>query len=110
MPEEIMKKLFFSQGEIIALRKAIIYLKFSCNETESLLYSGSESINSALSKLIDSDDFSKEAKEFYKIDSPHNESFVKNKISKIEKERGSDFPKEIKEKALKSNMYPFPVR
>ncbi|EOC0415361.1 hypothetical protein ACI00F_004168, partial [Cronobacter dublinensis] len=46
------KILNLDQGEIIALKKAIMYLKFSCEETESLLFSGSPSINSVLAKLL----------------------------------------------------------
>jgi hypothetical protein len=40
------KKLTLSQGEVVALKKAIMYLKFSCEETESVMYAGSPLINS----------------------------------------------------------------
>lgn len=41
-----------NQGEINALKKALLYLKFECEETESLIFSGSPLINAAFDKLI----------------------------------------------------------
>ena len=41
-----------NQGEINALKKALRYLKFECEETGSLIFSGSPLINSAFDKLI----------------------------------------------------------
>lgn len=102
------RQLLVSQGEISALKKAIMYLKFSCEETESLLYAGSPLINSVLIKLIDIDDLGAQAKEFYKKKHVTNEFFVLSKIQKMEKERGKNIEVKMKNDAFKECMYPFP--
>lgn len=43
----------FSREEANALIKAILYIKFTCHDPDSLLYSGSPLINSALDKLFE---------------------------------------------------------
>ena len=59
MADNQEKSLTLSQNEIVALKKAIMYLKFSCEETESIMYAGNPLINSIFSKLIEIDDLGK---------------------------------------------------
>lgn len=56
MADNQEKKLTLSQGEVVTLKKVIMYLKFSCVETESVMYAGSPLINSIFSKLLEIDD------------------------------------------------------
>lgn len=63
--DEPVNKISITQGEISALKKLIMYVKFSCNDTESLLYAGSDSINSFLDKILDVDYLGVHAREFY---------------------------------------------
>lgn len=101
------KSLILNQGEIIALKKAIMYLKFSCEETESLLYASSPLINSIFSKLISIDDLGKQAIDFYNKRHIENEIFILSKLDKMELEMGRSLDKEIKEISFKECLYPF---
>lgn len=56
MADNQEKKLTLSQSEVVTLKKVIMYLKFSCEETESVMYAGSPLINSIFSKLLEIDD------------------------------------------------------
>lgn len=56
MADNQEKKLTLSQGEVVTLKKVIMYLKFPCEETESVMYAGSPLINSIFSKLLEIDD------------------------------------------------------
>ncbi|WP_246550280.1 hypothetical protein [Photorhabdus caribbeanensis] len=51
------KTITITQTEINALKKLIMYIKFSYEENEPLQYASSYSINSFLDKLIDIDCF-----------------------------------------------------
>lgn len=66
MSENKEKSLTLNQGEVNALKKAIMYLKFSCEETESVMYAGSPLINSVFSKLLVIDDLGDYAIDFLK--------------------------------------------
>lgn len=76
------KEVKLSQPEISALKKMIFYIKFSCREEESILFSGSYSINSVLEKIIDADDFSFCSKNIYYQVDEEKGVFIKNKISR----------------------------
>lgn len=45
-------KSFLTNDELLALIKLILFTKFESQDTESSLFAGSESINSALEKLL----------------------------------------------------------
>ena len=105
-----VRELLLSQGEIGALKKAIMYLKFSCEETESLLYAGSPLINSVLKKLLDIDDLGMQAKEFYEKQHEPNELFILSKIDRLEKEMGKVIDGAMKQEAFKECIFPFPSR
>lgn len=107
MVDEKDKLLMLSQGEVVALKKAIMYLKFSCEETESLMYAGSPLINSAFSKIIDVDDLGWAEKEFYSEPHEVNERFISSKLEREEQETGRPLDESIKEKVFKECLYPF---
>ncbi|ORF08391.1 hypothetical protein BGI12_00180 [Snodgrassella alvi] len=101
------KSLTLSQGEVNALKKAIMYLKFSCEETESVMYAGSPLINSVFSKLLVIDDLGEYAIDFFKKRHPENEGFVLTKLDKLELENGRKFESEVRENSFRECLYPF---
>ncbi|ANO87392.1 hypothetical protein KV337_002055 [Escherichia coli] len=107
MVEQKNKNLLLNQGEVAALKKAIMYLKFSCEETESLLYAGSPLINSVFAKLLDIDDLGQQAKEFYSKKHAQNERFILAKLKKSEEEDDIILSKETREKFFEDCLYPF---
>ncbi|ELY2857128.1 hypothetical protein SMC92_004265 [Cronobacter dublinensis] len=105
---EIKDKIInLDQGEVVALKKAIMYLKFSCEETESLLYSGSSAINSVLTKLLANDDLGWQSLDFYKQPHSENERFVMSKIKKYESESGRKLSENAKDESFRNCLYPF---
>ncbi|ENP9366896.1 hypothetical protein ACENH5_003918 [Escherichia albertii] len=105
MVEQKNKNLLLNQGEVAALKKAIMYLKFSCEETESLLYAGSPLINSVFAKLLDIDDLGQQAKEFYSKKHSQNERFILAKLKKSEED--IILSKETREQFFEDCLYPF---
>ena len=101
------KSLTLSQDEVNALKKAIMYLKFSCEETESVMYAGSPLINSVFSKLLVIDDLGDYAIDFFKKRHLENERFVLAKLDKLELENGRKFESEVKENSFRESLYPF---
>lgn len=100
MDELTEKNVNLNQGEINALKKAILYLKFECEETSSLIFSGSELINSAFDKLLmNSDSYEYEAK-FYSRENPDAQNFILEKIK-----RQKDFNKESQQNNSIDNDY-----
>ena len=107
MSENQEKSLALNQGEVNALKKAIMYLKFSCEETESVMYAGSPLINSVFSKLLVIDDLGDYAIDFFKKRHLENERFVLAKLDKLELENGRKFESEVKENSFRECLYPF---
>jgi len=105
--ENQKKSLILCQGEVNALKKAIMYLKFSCEETESVMYAGSPLINSVFSKLLVIDDLGEYAIDFFKKKNPENERFVLTKLDKLELENGRKFESEMKENSFRECLYTF---
>ncbi len=102
------KNVKLNQGEINALKKAILYLKFECEETSSLIFSGSELINSAFDKLlINSDSYEREVK-FYSRENADAQDFIEKKI-KREKDfnEGGSEEKLIDKEYVRCCMHPF---
>lgn len=73
------KNVTLSQAEVNALKKAILYLKFECEETNSLLYAGSPLINSVLNKIVEVDDLGEVSKAFYAQRNVKNEEVIRDK-------------------------------
>jgi len=110
--EDTTQPVHLTQGEINALQKAILFLKFECEETESLLYSGSPLLNSVLEKVRDVSAFGEYAKELHSRPNEHAERFMRDKLERsygaelAPHERTEDQKIEI----LRSCMYPYPVK
>lgn len=104
---ESVKEISITQAEISALKKLIMYVKFSCDDTESLLYAGSESINSFLDKILDVDYLGDYAREFYSKRNPDNEKTVMDKIKASEGEAINKMDEETMYELFKACIYPF---
>lgn len=108
--DESVKEICITQGEISALKKLIMYIKFSCDDTESLLYAGSESINSFLDKILDVDYLGDYARDFYSERNPDNEKKVMDKIERSERESITKMDKEKIHELFKICIYPFSTK
>lgn len=107
MADNQEKSLTLSQSEVVALKKAIMYLKFSCEETESVMYAGSSLINSIFFKLMKIDELGQQSIDFYNKGHAENERFVLAKIYKLELENGRKFQSEVKENSFRECLFPF---
>lgn len=111
LTEETTQAVHLTQGEIHAIQKALLFLKFECEETESLLYAGSPLLNSALSKLREADVHGEFSKQFHSCPNPRAEAFMRDKLERSYSEE--HVPHERTETQLndiwQSCMYPFPV-
>lgn len=99
-----------TQDELNALKKALFFLKFECDDTGSLLYSGSNFINSALEKLIKNDVMYDQSKSIIGNSGERYKDIIVNKIRELDKEEGIDEGRIISEKEINTYMYPFCVR
>lgn len=104
-----LREIAVNQAEIIAFQKAMGYLKFSCEETDSLLYAGSNSLNSLLWKMMKVSDIAGASTDFYNRSHPTYEIFVQEKVQRLEQELPHVQPLDQKQtqKLMKSYMYPF---
>lgn len=101
------KTIKLSQAEVNALKKAILYLKFTCEETDSLLYASSPLINSVLGKLLEVDDLSQFSKGFYAKKNTTNQDFLLEKIKCYSKEIDRDLKDDEMQDIFKEGVYPF---
>ncbi|MFS0870947.1 hypothetical protein [Paenibacillus xylanilyticus] len=110
--EHAVKPVYLTQGEINALQKAIMFLKFECEETDSLLYAGSPLLNSVLEKVRDANAFAEYAKDFHSRPNAHAEAFMRAKLERSYEEELAPHERteELKAEILSSCMYPFPVK
>ncbi|CCW31134.1 conserved hypothetical protein [Xenorhabdus nematophila F1] len=96
-----------TQAEIIALKKLILYVKFTCEESQSLEYASSYSINGFFEKLVEVDCFKEAAKAFYNERNIDNEKFIMHKIN-VEQERSiNKLNSETLKEIFKEALYPF---
>ncbi|MGQ8875428.1 hypothetical protein [Paenibacillus sp. TSA_86.1] len=111
LTEETTQAVHLTQGELHAIQKALLFLKFECEETASLLYAGSPLLNSALSKLREADIHGEFSKEFHSRSNPHAEIFMREKLARSYAEE--HVPHERTEAQLneiwQSCMFPFPA-
>ncbi|GGH69521.1 hypothetical protein GCM10008014_52990 [Paenibacillus silvae] len=108
---EVTQAVYLTQGEIHAIQKALLFLKFECEETASLLYAGSPLLNSALSKMREIDVNSEFIQKFHACPNPHAAAFMREKLERSYAEE--HVPHERTEEQLaeiwRSCMFPFPV-
>nr|WP_145405937.1 hypothetical protein [Paenibacillus xylanexedens] len=108
---EATQAVYLTQGEIHAIQKALLFLKFECEETASLLYAGSPLLNSALSKMREVDVNSEFIRKFHARPNPHAAAFMREKLERSYAEE--HVPHERTEEQLaeiwRSCMFPFPT-
>ncbi|MCP1182297.1 hypothetical protein [Paenibacillus sp. 1781tsa1] len=80
--EHATKAVYLTQGEMQAIQKAILLLKFESEETASLLYAGSPLLNSVLEKVRDVSSFGEYAKELHSRPNEHAEQFIRAKLER----------------------------
>lgn len=98
-----------SREEVNALIKAILYLKFSCQDTGSLLYAGSSLINSALDKFLEMYGYKSDWEKVFESLPEINKKVVISKIECSEKENGHPLDEEIKELVIKYCLHPYKI-
>ncbi|AMO46684.1 Hypothetical protein AKI40_0256 [Enterobacter sp. FY-07] len=101
--------LILSREEINTLIKAIIYLKFTCQETGSLLYAGSPLINSALDKFLVMYGYKSDWEKVFENLPEVNKKVVFNKILASEKENGSLLDEKIKDLIINYCLHPYKI-
>jgi len=107
--DELKKKsVMLSQGEINALKKAILYLKFECEDVSSMIFSGSTLINSAFDELlVNSDTYEREA-EFYHRENPDAQELIVQKIKQQQYSDSESHEEEtIDDEYLRCCLHPF---
>lgn len=109
--EQAVTPVYLTQSEINALRKAIMYLKFECEETDSLLYAGSPLLNSVLEKALGADVYREFAESFHARPNPHAEAFMREKLERsyAEELAPRERSEELKAEILRNCMFPFPL-
>lgn len=109
--EHAVTPVYLTQGEMNALRKAIMYLKFECEETDSLLYAGSPLLNSVLEKALSADVYREFAESFHARPNPHAETFMRKKLERSYAEELAPRERfeELEAEILRSCMFPFPL-
>ncbi|MGN7411040.1 hypothetical protein [Paenibacillus sp. SAF-068] len=110
--EHATQAVYLTQGEINALQKAILFLKFESEETASLLYAGSPLLNSVLEKVRDVSAFGEYAKELHSRPNEYAERFMRAKLERSYSEELAPHERteEQKIEILRSCMYPYPVK
>lgn len=104
---ECKKEITITQDEISALKKLIMYIKFSCDDVESLQYAGSYAINSFFDKLIDVDYLGEYEREFYNIRNSDNEAAIMKKINKYQNNSLSKMSDDGISEVFKQCLHPF---
>lgn len=100
--------VMLTPGEINALKKAVIYLKFECEETSSLIFTGSKLINSAFDKLVGGSRSSERERKFYDARNADAEEHVLKKVNEQREFEGVPKLAEIGEvRYFSALMHPF---
>ena len=103
------KKIIITNEELNTLKKAIYYLKFECNDVDSLFYAGSPYVNSFLKKIIEMDDlYDKNTTPIGKSGLPYKNDII-SKIRLLDKEEGADEHRDISNEEIAVYLYPFSV-
>ncbi|CAB3961135.1 MULTISPECIES: hypothetical protein [Burkholderia] len=105
--DEPRKSVSLKVGEIIALKKAIMYLKFSCTDAEADIFAASPLINGAFESLISADDLGEMEVKFYQKGSKENERYVLSRMGEIEARDGKEMSEELKRRIYEAWVYPF---
>jgi hypothetical protein len=102
-----MMNMAITQEEISALKKMIMYVKFSCEEAESLEYAGSYAVNSFLEKILELDYLGEIEKSFYDKGNIDNQDFICKKIEKYQSESGRNLSDDLCSSMMEQCILPF---
>ncbi|OXI42019.1 hypothetical protein [Burkholderia aenigmatica] len=105
--DEPRKSVSLKVGEIAALKKAIMYLKFSCDDAEADIFASSPLINGAFESLVKAGDLGELEIRFYQKGNKENENYVLSRIGEIEARDGKEMSEELKRRVYEAWVYPF---
>ncbi|CAK17270.1 hypothetical protein [Pseudomonas entomophila] len=99
-----------NHGEASALKKALLYLKFECEETSSLIFSGSPLVNSVLDKLIDQSVFGSSERQFFDNGNKAAEKFMLEKLIRtLEADDNQGLSEDRRSAYFKECMRPYKI-
>lgn len=103
----MQEKIQLANDEILALIKLILFTKFESEDSESSLFSGSESINSALQKLLNHHPFyqDKNVDFFGKLP----QEYLTVILDKIDNSDPQNMAEDIKQTLIGNWVFPYQV-
>ncbi|KML18878.1 MULTISPECIES: hypothetical protein [Burkholderia] len=104
---EPKKSISLKVGEINALKKAILYLKFSCEDAGADIFASSSLINSAFESLLEASDLGEMELKFYQKGNEVNEGYVISRVNQMEARDGDVMSEDFKMRVCEAWMYPF---
>ncbi|PIT56274.1 hypothetical protein BHC49_04735 [Snodgrassella alvi] len=102
-----VEKIELTRSEVNALTKAILYLKFDCEEIDSLFYCSSPIINSIFEKLIRMYGYQKDWDRIFSNIPEMNKSIAIDKIANYEKQNNRYFDEKTKNEILEKYLFPY---
>ena len=102
-----IEKIALAREEVNALIKAVLYHKFVCEETDSLLYASSPLINSALDKMISMYGYKDDWDKVFANLPDRNKKLAMSKIESSEKEDGINLEDKVKDEVLAQYLHPY---
>ncbi|WP_411345953.1 hypothetical protein ACE3MZ_08190 [Paenibacillus sp. WLX1005] len=108
---EVSTTLELTHGEMIALRKALAYLKFECLDHEANLYAGSTSLNSLLGKTLEKGPLAEHTRQFYNRINPQAEQFIADRLELEYASEGRSWQQldtQSRRTIMEARLYPFP--
>lgn len=100
------EKLELDRAEVNALIKAILYLKFECEDVDSLLYCSSPLINSTLEKLLGMYGCKSDWDKVFSVLPNINRRMAMDKISRSEGNSVS-FDEKTKNEIIEQYLFPY---
>ncbi|WP_458119345.1 hypothetical protein [Paenibacillus sp. Z6-24] len=99
-----------NHAEIMALNKAIMFLKFECTDSEAGLYAGSESLNSLLGKVLEVHPFRERQQDYLMRPNPRVAGTVMDQLERVDlQERTSSARRspELNRRIVEARVYPY---
>ena len=97
----------FSREEANALIKSILYIKFTCHEPDSLLYSRSPLINSALDKFFEMHGHKADWDKVFDTLPESNKQTVLDKIKLSEMNEEQALDEETRQRVINYSLHPY---
>lgn len=107
---ETPRTIEMNHAEIMALNKAIMFLKFECTDPEADLYAGSESLNSLLGKVLEVHPFGERQQDFLMRPNPHIASTVMDQLERVDLQEGTSSTRrsaELNRLIVEARVYPY---